>query len=162
MNRRAFDRGVVRMAMLAAIVVFGSASDCKNEATGPTADTMFATIDGASWSAATITGTLEGDRLTIRGESTGGESIEITTVATMTGTQTIGGFAGDHLTFVLTDQLTTRSWRAFTANGSGTLTLTRLSATRVSGTFSFTSLPTPGSTASGNRVAASGTFDIGL
>ncbi len=162
MTRPITDRNSVRALFVVAAIAFGTGSDCLGDGPRPTSNrTITATIDGSLWSAAeSITGSYTDGRLTLTGQNTGGESIEITVTTSTTGTFVIGGFGGGSLTFILTDTRTARSWRAFTANGSGTLTLSAISATRAVGTFSFTALPTPASGAVGNRVVAAGMFDV--
>jgi hypothetical protein len=45
---------------------------------------------------------------------------------------------------------------------AGTLTVTSLSATRITGTFNFVAGPSPGSALTGNRTVTDGSFDLAL
>lgn len=51
-------------------------------------------------------------------------------------------------------------WLASSGTGSGTVTITEISATHAKGTFSFTATPLPGTSAAGNRVVTNGVFDL--
>lgn len=52
------------------------------------------------------------------------------------------------------------SWFASTSGGSGTLTISTITATGATGTFQFTMPPTPGSGASGTRSVTNGSFTV--
>jgi hypothetical protein len=52
------------------------------------------------------------------------------------------------------------TWTTAVQNGTGTLTLTTLTATRAVGTFAFNMQAAPGTGATGNKLVTFGTFDI--
>ena len=71
-----------------------------------------------------------------------------------------GAQAGNNALLVLTQgNATTGSWSANAVQGSGTVVITSLTATAVTGTFTFAVLPASG-TASGVRNVTDGTFTI--
>lgn len=72
------------------------------------------------------------------------------------GTHTIGQSVGFNAS--LTSG--TQQWVASTSGGSGTLTITTRTANRAAGTFSFTMVPSPGSSATGTKQVTNGQFDV--
>lgn len=131
--------------------------------------TMNATVDGARWTAAIAsgsTGTFAGSPgiASISGMATGatpftpGLFIAITAPLAV-GTYTMNGSAA--VTFSVMDGLSLR-WAAdpFRSGGSGTLTLTTASTTRLAGTFSFTAVATTAGTSPETRTVTNGTFDL--
>jgi hypothetical protein len=53
-------------------------------------------------------------------------------------------------------------WRSDQAGGSGSVTITSLTTTRMRGTFTATLGPIPNTGAAGTLAVANGSFDIGL
>jgi hypothetical protein len=52
------------------------------------------------------------------------------------------------------------TWQASLVGGSGSVTITSLTSTGASGTFSFSLVPIPGTSASGNKTVTDGTFNV--
>ena len=134
-----------------------------------TRGTMSATIDGTRWTATSPLGSASsfgGSQgvASISGLATGatpftpGLFISISAPLAV-GTYTLNG--STFVSFSLMDGLALR-WAAepFRTGASGTLTLTAASATRLTGTFSFTAVATTSGLSPETRTVTNGTFDV--
>jgi hypothetical protein len=118
---------------------------------------MSAKVDGGAWVATTVGTFKSTNGLIISGTTAAiGISLGFSTIQG-TGTQIIGGTGATGLGLVTT---ATQSWESNGQQGSGTVTLTTLTATRVVGTFTFTAplFGTVGPPAT--RTVTSGKFDV--
>jgi Family of unknown function (DUF6252) len=162
MKQHAFSQVTGRMLMLAAAIMFGTASDCDKQPTTPTVNsTMTATVDARAWSATTsIIGSYSNGALSITGVSNDGVKITISALPTGPGDYVTEGVGGAGLSFLLAEQPPPQTWQAYALFGSGTLHLSVLSSTRAAGTFTFTALATIDTGASGTKVVTNGAFDV--
>jgi hypothetical protein len=125
-----------------------------------------ATVDGSSFNANLATAAVHKDGvLSFAGvQSQGGttRSINIGLVnVNGPGTFTFGGGNMHVVTYSEvqgTDAQNSKAWTANMVAGTGTVTVTELSASRAKGTFSFTLQP--GFNATGTKTLSNGTFDI--
>jgi len=124
----------------------------------PGTGTMTAFIDGVSWSAVVTTGINQGGIVAIGGSNLNGLlAIGLAFAGTMEDTYPIGpgliangnviGMAGG-------------SWIASSTSGSGSIVVQSLTATGVSGTFSFTAPATVAGTTPAVRTVTQGTFNV--
>jgi len=123
----------------------------------PENGTMTATVDGTSWSAIQISIVRGGNIITIGGGSVDLIAMGIAWQDQGVGTYTVGG------TPLATANLSeggSNSWQANGVQGSGSVTVTSISATRVTGTFVFTAEASQGSGTPASRVVTNGAFDI--
>ena len=149
-----------KLSLSLAVTTLLVLSACDHDTTGPAEPNtpgMSAVIDGASWSAVSITvDSLVPSSIVIFGAK-GSETLAIAIPVDLgRGTQTVGGptplFAG----FVAGSQ----SWLASrTQGGSGSVTLTIVEPRRIAGTFQFTLAAHEGASPSERRVG-SGRFDV--
>lgn len=126
--------------------------------------TVTAQVNGATFTGITPTGGAmqTSGALTAFGQTSDNTTLTIGTTPVV-GTLTLG--AG--IVSPATLQIQTRScsgltgyWLASIAGGSGSITVTSITATGASGTFSGTLLPQPGSGATGNKVIERGEFTV--
>lgn len=134
-----------------------------------TRGTMRANVDGAPWNAVTVNGAAGGFSgsqgvATISGLAAGATpftpGLYLSFSAPLaTGTYSVGGSA--YVTFTVADGLNLR-WTAdpFRSGGSGTLTLTTASTTRLTGTFSFTAVAATAGISPETRTVTNGAFDL--
>jgi hypothetical protein len=118
-----------------------------------------ARIDGSSWSAnSALTASYSGTFLAFSGvdASLTGIAIAIGPISAP-GTFAIGPSQPTNAVLTMAGGLT---WHARTTSGSGSVTVTSLTATGATGTFSFTA-PSVGTTgATGTKVVTNGAFDV--
>lgn len=122
---------------------------------GPNNGSLSATVDGSGWTARTVAATRTSGFVGV-----GAGASDASTIAFAfpdhTGTFTVAGQDGTNASYYSGG----KSWTAaFGTGGSGAITVTTLSATRVSGTFSFVAPATAGG-AAGNKTVTNGSFDI--
>lgn len=173
MRLRAF--GVIGVIGVAVIV--GAAACGKKSPTAPDGNTktgcsvivgnkgtVTAQVDGSAFSGTTPTGgaVATQNTLTLFGHAQNDTTLTIGTVPTV-GTTTLGAGIVNGASI----SLQTRScsagtglWMASIGGGSGTITVTTVSATGASGTFSGTLVAQPGSGAAGNKVITNGQFNV--
>jgi hypothetical protein len=131
--------------------------------TGPTPlanGTFTAKIDGSSFNATSaavvpLGGGGGGGGFSIGGGNTGGQTIGFAWVGG-TGTYPIG--AGNAT--IGTHTYMGHTWSASSAQGSGSITVTSVTASHVTGTFSFVLQPDAASGATGTRTVTAGSFDL--
>jgi hypothetical protein len=160
----AAPRQLMLIAAVAAVACGGSTGTTGGG--GPTPinqEAMSARINGATWTAAsaTIVASNVSGVITVTGSESGGGSnraITLVVVTNATGTFLIGQppIVSSGASILLTQG--TAQWTADTNRGSGTITLTSLTADRVTGTFEFEGQAVPTSSATGSRSVTGGTF----
>jgi len=151
--------------LVIASLVFATAcggSDSKgvtNPNNRTSAGTMSARIDGVAFTAAAVSVGVNTNGLIISGASASGQGLAVGASRQKgTGTQAFGSSAQALGTLTLG----TASWSATgTAGigGTGSITLTTLTANRAVGTFTFTAKPLAGG-AAGDKVVTQGAFDV--
>jgi hypothetical protein len=147
--------------MRAAIVAFGAAAwlGCGGDNTGPNNGgnngSLSATVDGSNWSGVTVAATRTNGFVGVGAGKSDGSTIAFA-FPDHTGTFQAAGQDGTNANYTSGG----KTWSAvFGTGGSGTITVTTLSATRVAGTFSFTLVALSGG-ATGTKTVTNGTFDI--
>jgi hypothetical protein len=130
----------------------------------PHKGTMSATVDGAPWTAEVISAAaIQGGVLRVGGQSHMKAPFVALGIAAppKVGTYSVGPATGASVAGSLVDvgNGPARQWNADGGAGSGTVTLTELTPTRASGTFSFTLVHLVTSS-TGTRVIANGKFDV--
>lgn len=117
--------------------------------------TMSAEIDGDAWNATTVTAVNMDGVIAIGGDDGAGRIVGIGVLATQPGTYQV---ASDSSTdFTLNDGGAV--FLATLTNGSGSVTIISLSATRITGTFLFVAEEAGGN---GERTVTNGMFDLEL
>lgn len=114
---------------------------------------MSARIDGANWTAQSVTASYLGGVLSVSGTD-GTSTINLSAAVQATGPQDLAaGSANGNVV------IGSSTWYAVGQGGSGTMTVTSLSASGAAGTFAFTGGPLPGG-ATGTRTITEGTFSV--
>ena len=148
---------------LTAVLVIGlTACSGDDDPTGPgdiipTNGTMSATIDGNTWTAIQIAGVNNGGVVAISGSDATLLAVGFAFVGQAAGTYTIGPASAANASVI--DNLTT-TWTANSFQGSGTITVSTLTATGASGTFSYTAPLTSTTGTPATRVVTNGTFNV--
>ena len=150
------------MRHAARLVLTGSllaAAACGGDSTtGPgTSGAISATIDGAHWTSSLGATTSHSSGSYGIGGSNSDATIGLAFPDAGVGTYDIGQLSP---TNVLLTQQGGATWVASAIGGSGSVTVTSVTASRIVGTFNFTLVPLSGSSATGNRTITNGTFDI--
>jgi hypothetical protein len=138
------------------------------QACGATNGTMTAQINGASWCAAgTITvSRQQNNYIGVAGTGFSGNTAYAFVIsignATGPGTHSFTIAAGSDGSSLIIGSSTTggsaAGWGTSFGGGSGSVTITTLTATRIAGTFTATAVPSSGSAS--NLVITSGQFDV--
>ena len=149
--------------LLVVLAMFGATACGSDDPAGPGGGggdgDLSATIDGDEWTAdlaavATRTNNVVGIGA---GDSNGDRSIGIGFIDAGPGPYPINGTTPTNALLVEGQH----TWAASAGvGGSGMLTITTISATRVAGTFSFEAVPNAATGATGNRSVTKGEFDI--
>ncbi len=143
-------------ALLCATVAACSDDDNGTNNGGDDDNTMSATIDGQAWTAnLAVQGTYANGALVIGGTNTNQRGINIAIPnITQTGTYDAGpGFSA-----IVTYNIGITTYVTSNVGGTGTVTLTKLSATEAEGTFSVTTIGAGGTV--GTKVITNGKFDV--
>jgi hypothetical protein len=124
---------------------------------GPTS-TMSAVVSGSVWLTASRSFTYLGQVLTITGQNVAGLRVQVAMAnVTSIGIYQLGpGNPNGALGNVINGS---SIWASSLEGGTGSLQLTLLTPSRVSGTFSFTAVPASGG-ATGTQPVTGGSFDI--
>ena len=162
------------VALMAAILALGCGggddSDDNGNPTGPPTGgssngTMTAQIGGASWrsiGAISVSRQPQQNSIGFAGTGSAGSTTYAVSIsianATGPGTHNLNIFAGGDGSTLIIGNSAALGWASAGQGGSGTLTITSLTANRIVGTFSGTLLPAGHS--AGNLVVTSGTFDV--
>jgi len=122
---------------------------------------MSATIDGSSWASAATPGAAHAVRggafIAVAGSSQSLRVVAFTIPNVME--------PGTHelvppLNAQVQDNIGDAMWMTGTSGATGTVTVTSISAERITGTFSFTATAVPGTAATGTLVVTNGKFDV--
>src|SRR5690606_39515449 len=152
-----------RLHGLTALLLALALTACGKDATEPGVQgngdaRMSARIDGQTWSASLALaagGSQAGAVVAVSGSDQAQRTIAFAFVSAGTGTYEIGPGAPTNALF----SQGSAQWQAAGGQGSGTITVTTLTAERIAGTFEFTAEPAGGG-ATGTRVVTQGTFDV--
>ena len=148
-----------RLAMTMSVLLVSTAcgGSSNSASTGPnntSTRVMSARVDGAAWNT-TIAGGSATNGLVILAGSDGAQTIAISFAASV-GTQTISPGT------VVSGSLTVGAlmWKAGPSTGTGSVTVTTVTANHVVGTFSFTAQGLVATTTPATRQVTAGTFDV--
>jgi hypothetical protein len=149
--------------VLAAALLMTAA--CSSKSTSPTGTTtnptntsgnqMSAKVDGVQWNAVTVVVNKGSGYLIVSGGSVG-EAIAILFATTGTGTQNFTQVATSNGNILIGSN----SWIAGGTIGSGSVTITTLTANRAVGTFSFTGQAITTTVSPQQRQVTNGAFDV--
>lgn len=156
----------IRKAAL--MIVLPAAIACGGENNGPSGggnSTMSASIAGTNWTGSlTVQGSYNSNVLAIAGNGgSGANNYQINiTVTNVTAAGTFNFGAGAFGNQILLTQVgnPVSTWGVTGLGGTGTLTVTSISATGAQGTFSFTGAATPGTAATGTKAVTNGQFNV--
>jgi hypothetical protein len=127
---------------------------------GPGTGSISAQVNGQAWSAPTTrAATHVNNTLTITGTDASQRTI-LVAAANVTAPGTFQLTQGNPNGAIASVIEGAAIWSSPLPGGSGTLTVTVLTATRVAGSFTFTGLPATAS-ATGSRIVTGGQFDLG-
>jgi hypothetical protein len=135
--------------VLSFLVFTGCKKDSNNQ---PAENSITAKVDGASWSATSVAGTLSTDDFTLTGTNNTG-----------TVNLTVSDFAGEGIysisfsTVAVYSNAATpiESWPSTGVNGGGRIEVTSLQGRRIAGTFNFAS-----NNGSSTKTITEGVFDV--
>jgi hypothetical protein len=158
--RGAHVRRILSLSLTLVLVACGGDDDGglmepETPATGPANGTMTATVDGNSWTAIQIVVVRTSSVVSVAGGSSAAEALAIAWQDQGIGTYIIGG------TPIATANMNDGGnvWSASGVQGSGSVTITAISATSVSGTFTFTAV-IQGAGSPETRTATNGAFTV--
>jgi hypothetical protein len=143
----------------AATLLLAACGDDSGTNSGNTS-TMSATVAGTAWSGSlAVQGQYGANLLSITG--TNGTYQIALNVPGVASTGTFN-FGPGNLTVAQLVQVTTGTptWTSSLVGGTGSITVTTLTASRAAGTFSFTGAASPGTSATGTRAVTNGSFDV--
>lgn len=137
------------------VLAAGCSSDDGNGLTTPGtgSGSMAARVDGATWTARSITASYLGGMLSLSGTD---GTYTISLAATVQGPAVQDLTEGTGFGAIAEGAST---WYAVGEGGTGTMSISALTSSGATGTFSFTAGPLPGGTG-GTRSITSGTFDV--
>ncbi len=145
--------------MLVLVCVLG-AGGCGGAGTGPTTSTatstMSATIDGQNWTAVQVQVQHNGGDVEISGNDGRSLGIQLGFLATGIGTLTFGTGVPAGATVSLGNTV----WVAGTYTGSGSVSVTSLSASEIKGMFAFTAHSDAVGVQPADRSVINGRFDV--
>jgi hypothetical protein len=147
----------LRLGVWAACAVLGTACGGGDNPTGPGNTSMTAKVDGNTWRATVgVAAVRQAGFIGIGGSAADGSTISFAFPDNGTGTFQVAGTDGTNANYIKSGQ----GWTAaFGSGGSGTITVTSVTATRVGGTFSFVAQGISGG-ATGTKTVTNGSFDI--
>lgn len=151
-------RVVPFIALLSAAACGGSSSSSITGTNNNSSAPMSATIDGAAWSTPVPQGVYRNSILSIAGIDLGiTASVGFAVAATKTGTYSVayGNSAGGSATITKTG----KGWGSALPGGTGSVTITTLTANHAVGTFVFDAVPASGG-ATGTVHVTDGKFDV--
>lgn len=148
--------GWARWVGAASVTLALSGCGSNPTAAQPTNGSITAQVDGGSFTGTTIAATYISGILGMAGTDAQGRTIGIGGQVPGPGTYTVG--VTSPANFSLT--IGSAGWQAAILLGSGSLTVTSISAAGAKGTFQFTGGPVPGTAATGTKVVTPGAFDV--
>jgi uncharacterized protein DUF6252 len=145
------------LVLVAACSGGGGSKGVTNPNPGSPKRTMSARIDGVAWTAINIAAGNANGALIISGARGTDQGVAISaSLIQGTGTQTIGRTsAAQGIVSIASTQ-----WAANSFQGSGSVTLTLITATRAVGTFTLTAPAVSASTFPATKTVTSGAFDV--
>jgi hypothetical protein len=162
---RASDEGGILRVTLTALILTLAVAGCSADTTAPDPDSaaFTATIDGTAWRAAGTQGAIQvtraGQFIVIAGSSTDLVAVSFTLpLVSQPGTHSLvppGPYHGQVMTHP-----GGRTWLSSLAGGSGSVTVTTITESRIAGTFQFHAIAVQGTPASGTRQVTNGRFDL--
>lgn len=131
---------------------------CGSDPTAPqlTNGSITAQIDGGSFSATTIVAAYTSGIMSIAGTDGQGRTIGIAGQIPGPGTYPVGVTSPANFSV----NIASAAWQAAITLGSGSVTVSSISAAGAKGTFQFTAAPLSGTTATGTKVVTAGAFDV--
>lgn len=153
------------LAAVSALLLATAACSSKSNVTGPKNTSlphgsMSATIDGTSFVATRgLSVTYNQGILAAAGVDDSNNTLAFAVYASGPGTYPIGITSPTNAIYTMASS-GSKSWQAASTLGSGSVTVTTLTATGATGTFSFTLVANGGSGASGNKVVTNGAFNL--
>jgi hypothetical protein len=154
--------------MAVAVVLAGCGGDDDDDTTGPSGNAALSVSTGdGSLNSSAATALISNGLLSIGAAGTSGgvtRSVGIAIQSATTGTFTVGALNGAVVTYteVVTGSSSGKSWLAAAGSGSGTVTITELTATRVVGTFTATLPPVESTGATSTKTLTNGSFNIAI
>ncbi len=120
--------------------------------------TVSATVDGASFTASVATSAVHtGGVLAIAGSDSRGRQIQLRIIgAEATGTYPLGGLTNPNVATVTLAPEASQTYVTSMVDGTGSINLTELTASKVAGTFSFTA----SNSARIQKTVTNGTFNL--
>ena len=149
-------RAWLRPAGAVALVLAMGGCSTQPTAPQPTNGSMTARIDGTNFTATAIAATYTNGILGLGGTDSQGRTIGIGGQVPGPGTFTVGVTSPANFSVTIAGA----GWQAAISLGSGSFTVTSISAAGAKGTFQFTAGPVPGTAATGNKVVTAGGFDV--
>jgi hypothetical protein len=134
-------------------------TDTEDEPSGPGTGSIGAQVNGQAWSASTRSATHVNGTLTITGTDAAQRTV-LVGIANVTAPGTFQLAQGNPNGAIASVIEGAAIWSSSLSGGSGTLTVSVLTATRVAGSFTFTGVPATAS-ATGTRAVTAGQFDLG-
>jgi hypothetical protein len=162
-------RGIAMLLRGSAMLLVAFAAACGDsgptEPAGNGKGSITATVDGSAWNGSAIAiATRSTGFIAVGGTAGSQTNITFAFPSDGTGSYTIPNAVG--MNFVYSEFSTGRVWQALAMGptaggiGTGTVTVTALTAERVAGTFAFTAPAAANSGATGSRTITNGVFDI--
>lgn len=147
---------VVSIAVIAILLSCSNSSSPSDNAVG----TLKASFDGQTFTASLATTALYSSGvLAIAGSDSKGRQIQLRIIgAEKSGEYSFGGLTNVNVATVSTGPSPSQTYVSSIVGGSGTVTLNELSASRVSGTFTFTGI----NSASQTKTVTDGTFNLDI
>lgn len=149
---------VLSSAALLSLIACGGSSTAPGSGSNSCAAPLSATVNGVAWCSPLPQGTFQHSIVSIAGFDTGiTSSIAFAVAATVPGTYSLafGNNTGGFATYVKNSQ----GWGSGLTGGTGSVTITTLTATHVIGTFVFDAVPSNGG-ATGTIHVTNGHFDL--
>ena len=159
MMRTSIAGRILSMVLVVATAGCGSSST-PTTPTPTTTNAITAIMDGVAYNSGSITAEIISGALTMSSLNVADTAQLRFFTAARVGTETIGRSSTTGIGYATVNAgLVTAVWAATPTLGSGTLTITTLTATGATGTFAFTASPLSGS-ATGSKVVTNGTFNV--
>jgi len=119
-----------------------------------------ATLDGQSWNGNALQSAAYSNQVLNLSGWNGTTYITFTVRQPTTTTATSLGYNNATGSSAIVTDVSGASWNTTGVGGTGSITFTVLTSNHVTGSFSFTAVPSKGSSGTGTRVATNGAFDL--
>ncbi len=154
-----FTRMILSLFIIGFVLVASCSKDSSTN-TPTTTSSIKAKVDGTSWDgSAAAVGSFKTNQLLVSGQGNGMYITIVLYDISTTGTYQLGVLTNNHNVNIIEGS---KSWLVSPQLGSGTVTVSTLTATEVTGTFSFTAPPSPNTPGIGTKTVTEGTFSIKL